>query len=199
MGIFLFHSSYMDRFSRSGDGPLRCSFRLFPILLLLCSCATASTPGSFPHLLVEASESGRGWPFGESGRGPVQILTETSREEVYGWTSKKPIGLGGYDSEVTGQGPLERQQRFLNSLWGPNGDIIFYERIGACCPFDLFGAPLDKGMLDVYALTWDGLAEPEHLFLDRYREGPVRIPVGLITKVKQLLAYYRVSDNLGFP
>ncbi len=156
--------------------------------LIIPGCAASSKPGNPPHLLVEASRSGRGWPFGESGRGSVIHIKEIAREEEYGWTAGKPVGLGGYDSEIPGETGLGRQQQYLNSLWGPEGEIIFYERIGTCCPFDMFGAPLDKGMLDVYALTWEGQAELKHLYLDRFREGPVRIPSGLTTKVKQLSA-----------
>ena len=171
----------------------------FLAFLLLCGCASTPAPGSPPRLLIESSESGRGWPYGESGRGAVMILTETSDEEIYGWTSEKPIGLGGYDSDAAGEGGIERQVRFLNSLWGPGGETLFYERIGTCCAFDLFGAPLDKGMLDVYALTWDGQSNPKHLYLDRYREGPVKIPMGLTTKIKPSLAHSRLNDNLRSP
>ncbi len=176
----------------------QCFLRLVGILLV-AGCAAGTSPDTPPRLLVEASQSGRGWPFGESGDGPLLLLTATSRNEDYGWTPKKPVSPGGYDSEAQGQGGLVRQQRYMNSLWGPHGETIFYERIGTCCPFDLYGAPLDKGMLDVYALTWNGLAKPKHLYLDRYREGPLKIPVGLTTKVKPPVALLSLIYNLGSP
>lgn len=167
--------------------------------LIIPGCAASSKPGSPPRLLIEASMSGRGWPFGESGRGSVIHIEEIAREEEYGWTARKPIGLGGYYSEIPGETGFDRQQQYLNSLWGPEGEIIFYEKIGTCCPFDLFGAPLDKGILDVYALTWEGQAEPKHLYMDRFREEPIRIPSGLTTKVKQLLALSGDDCNLRLP
>ena len=167
--------------------------------LIIPGCAASSNPGSPPRLLIEASMSGRGWPFGESGRGSVIHIEEIAHEEEYGWTARKPISLGGYYSEIPGETGFDRQQQYLNSLWGPEGETIFYERIGTCCPFDLFGALLDKGMLDVYALTWEGQAEPKHLYMDRFREGPIRIPAGLTSKVKQLLALSWDDSNLRLP
>jgi hypothetical protein len=119
-----------------------------------------------------------------------------ARDRRYGWTAEKPVGLGGFDSDLPGETGFDRQQRFLNSLWGPEGEVIFYERIGTCCPFNLFGAPLDKGMLDVYSLTWEGQNNPEHLYLDRFREGTIQIPAGLTTKVKQPLALSGDRCNL---
>ena len=92
--------------------------------------------------------------------------------------------LGGFDAEPPGDDRLALQVRYLNSLWGPQGETIFYERIGTCCPFQMYGAPLDKGMLDIYTLTWEGQAEPRHLYLDGFRTGVVRIPAGLTTKVR---------------
>lgn len=167
--------------------------------LFISGCAVSPKAGSPPRLLIEASMSGKGWPFGESGRGSVIYIKENAREEKYGWTARDPIGLGGYYSEIPGETGFDRQQQYLNSLWGPEGETVFYERIGTCCPFDLFGAPLDKGMLDVYALTWEEQTEPKHLYLDRFREGPIRIPAGLTTKVKQLLALFGDDCNLRLP
>jgi hypothetical protein len=113
------------------------------------------------------------------------VLEQTARDPSYGWNYEEPPGLGGYDAVPPEPDGDHRQIMFLNSLWGPEGETVFYERIGRCCPFQVYGAVLDRGMLDVYALTWDGLPEPRHIFLDRYRVGPLRIPVGLTTKVKQ--------------
>ena len=152
------------------------------LMLLLTSCA-GSSAWSTPPLLVEATRDGQGWPFGESGHGPVRNLEETSTDPRYGWSARRPVELGGFDAEPPGDDRLALQVRYLNSLWGPQGETIFYERIGTCCPFQMYGAPLDKGMLDIYTLTWEGQEEPRHLYLNGFRTGTVRIPRGLTTKV----------------
>jgi hypothetical protein len=153
------------------------------IFALAGGCA-GNAPGSPPRLLVESTRGGRAWPYGESGRESVRRIEETSTDPRYGWTHRKPVGLGGFDARGSEEDRFERQIRFLNSLWGPNGETIFYERIGTCCSFQFFGAPLDKGMLDVYSLTWEGQKEPMHLYLDGFREGAVKIPRGLTSRIK---------------
>lgn len=150
---------------------------------LLPSCAGSST-WSPPLLFVEETRDGQGWPFGESGHGPVRRIEETSTDLRYGWTAKKPVDLGGFDAEPPEEDRLAMQVRYLNSLWGSQGETIFYERIGTCCPFQMYGAPLDKGILDIYALTWEGQEKPRHLYLNGFRTGVVRIPAGLTTKVR---------------
>ena len=158
---------------------MRTPVRLLSCLVFLAACAG---PGSvrLPPLLPRAGGE-PGWPFGESGRGPVTHLSEQADDEDYGWKPAHPIPLGGAD-----QGANEvwaRQRSFLNSLWGPGGQILFYERLGSCCPFDHPGAPLDRGTLDVYEVTWDGLQAPRHLYLDRFRVGEVVIPVDLTSRI----------------
>jgi len=154
------------------------------ILILILTSCTGSSVWSTPPLLIEATRDGQGWPFGESGQGPVSNLEETSTDPRYGWSANKPVELGGFDTETHEGDRLTSQIRYLNSLWGPQGETIFYERIGSCCPFQMYGAPLDKGMLDIYTLTWEGQAEPRHLYLDGFRTGVVRIPRGLTSKVR---------------
>jgi hypothetical protein len=167
----------VDRFSNAGVKPVAL------LVLILASCAGPSGV-SPPRLLVETTRDGQGWPFGESGRGPVLDLSETADDPRYGWTSKKPVELGGFDTRPPEEESLARQVRYLNSLWGPRGETIFYERIGTCCPFQMFGAPLDKGMLDIYALTWEGQERPRHLYLDSYHTGTIRIPESLTSRVR---------------
>jgi hypothetical protein len=155
---------------------------LFPAVMAIGACAhrQAFPP---PRLVVSASAQGRGRPYGESGGRPVQHLAGTAERDTYGWRYTDPVMLGGYDLDPAQDESELRQIRFLNSLWGPGGETVFYERVGTCCPFLFFGAPLDKGVLDIYALTWEGSGEPRHLYLDRYRTGPLLIPIGLTCRV----------------
>jgi hypothetical protein len=151
-----------------------------PVVVLLLSACAATEPT--PLIPVASSTDGRGVPFGESGRGAMMPIEETSADDGYGWSPAHPVRLGGYDPTLGPTSGEGRQVAYLNSLWGPEGETVFYERIGICCPFEHFGAPLDRGMLDVYSLTWEGSGEPRLLYLDRYREGPVRVPHGLTTR-----------------
>jgi len=161
------------------EGGLRCRKVGLLVLLMLAGCA-GGTGGGIPPLLPRSGAT-PGWPYGESGRGTVQHLPSGAEDPDYGWTPSLPVPLGGSEwgeSEV-----WDRQMSYLNSLWGPEGQILFYERLGSCCPFDHPGAPLDRGTLDVYEIKWDGLVSPRHLYLDRFREGAVLLPAGLTSKV----------------
>jgi hypothetical protein len=165
--------------------PRREAILLAPLFLMVTAAVACAHrhPPTPPHLVVSASAHGRGWPYGESGRGPVQYLAGKASNESYAWNYADPVMLGGYDRDPARDDSEQRQIRFLNSLWGPGGETVFYERVGTCCPYPFTGAPLDKGTVDVYALTWEGSGEPRHLYLDRYRNGPLLIPIGLTSRV----------------
>jgi hypothetical protein len=96
-----------------------------------------------------------------------------TEDPTYGYTAGNPVQVGGH-REV---GNLY-QQRFLNALWGPLGQPIAYERVGSCCPFETQDGEMG-GLLDVYRITYEGLEDPIHLYLDLYRNGEIRVPVGL--------------------
>ncbi len=162
---------------------LPVTFAGFILLLVIAAGCAGSRGGALQPLIVDETESRMGWPYGESGRGRVRHLPKTARKAGYGWSHRNPVATGGFAAPPGGETIIERQIRYLNSLWGPEGQIIFYEYVGTCCPFTHYGAPLDRGVLNVYALRWEGLAEPRHLFLDGFREGEVLIPKGLTSKI----------------
>jgi hypothetical protein len=152
------------------------------ISLSVAACAHRSHHSPFqPEQFSPLQEGRPGWPWGESGAGPLMHIAEQARDARYGWTPDQPIRLGGYSVGLAEA--VEQQIRFLNSLWGPQGDVLLYEKVGTCCPFDWRGAPLDKGTLDVFELRGGGLPRPRHLYLDRYRRDSPRIPIGLTSRV----------------
>ena len=105
-------------------------------------------------------------PCGESGlggQGPVIVSTPTD-DPTYGTTQANPVRVGG----VSGY----HEERYLRSLWGPDGQTVRFERIGSCCPMP------EGGLLDAIRVHYRGLDEPIVLYLDAYHEGPLRIPVG---------------------
>ena len=96
-------------------------------------------------------------------------LESVSTDPVYGFDPSSPIKSGtGYPS----------QWRYLNALRGPHGEVVFYERLGACCPFDSPAVTRGKAFLDQYRLRYEGLAEPKNLFFNMFEQAPVAAPFG---------------------
>ncbi|MFC7668783.1 hypothetical protein ACFQT0_16455 [Hymenobacter humi] len=69
--------------------------------------------------------------------------------------------------------------RYLNALKGPQGQVVTYERQASCCPFKTRRGVVDNtGMLDVYAVTWEGKTTPVTLYINMYRGGRLLAPQG---------------------
>ncbi|WP_210515398.1 hypothetical protein [Hymenobacter terricola] len=103
------------------------------------------------------------------------LIQETSKDETYGFTANNPVRVGGGR-----EAGARNQQRYLNALLGPHGEVIEYERQGSCCAFKIPAEGIDnEGQLDVYSLTWKGRKEPLKLYLNMYEDGPLAAPMGL--------------------
>ena len=114
--------------------------------------------------------SGRATPFGVSGADPYATLEGSTLDPTYAYTPQNPVRVGGFSSDD----PEAAQRAFLNALWGPQGQPIYYERIGSCCPLP------DMGMLDAFALTYEGLEGPPLVvYVDLYHSDRVWLPLGL--------------------
>ena len=127
-------------------------------LLLLhagCSCSSSTSPAIRGSTTVDGS----GYPSGQTDPSNAMELPGVSDDPAYGTTQEKPIKVGGSSRE---------QVRYLNALRGPNGETIRYERQGHCCPCETENGIMGTGMLDVYALTYEGLDEPNVLYLTFY-------------------------------
>jgi hypothetical protein len=64
------------------------------------------------------------------------------------------------------------ERRFLNTLAGPNGESISYNRIGSVRG--------QSGLLDWYSITYAGLDKPISLYIDMYNAELLKIPVGFM-------------------
>lgn len=105
-------------------------------------------------------------------------INEVSKDKTYGYTVENPIMVGNMDNA----GPLN-ERRFLNALSGPNGEEISYYRIGSCCHFKTKNSAFgDVGMLDKYAVKYEGLKEEIILYINMYDSDALKIPVGFIKK-----------------
>jgi hypothetical protein len=106
------------------------------------------------------------------------IITEYSKDKKYGYDQDYPINI----FYRTTKEDFINQQRFLNALAGPKGEIITYTKLESCCPFPSKKTELGAGFLDVYELKWDGQKKPIKLYLNIYEKGVLMVPVGLSLK-----------------
>ncbi|MFE3867144.1 2-dehydro-3-deoxyphosphooctonate aldolase [Flavobacterium sp. LS2P90] len=106
------------------------------------------------------------------------IITEYSKDKKYGYDQDYPINIF---YRTTKEDSIN-QQRFLNALAGPKGEIIRYTKLESCCPFPTKRTDLGAGFLDVYELKWDGQKKTVKLYLNIYEKGILMVPVGLSLK-----------------
>jgi hypothetical protein len=157
------------------------------LVILLAGCGAAAPPPSLrstaldPVTVTEPADppisgttigpAGRATPFGVSGGDPIAQLVGPTADPTYAFTPENPARVGGFGDDSN---PESGEQSFLNALWGPQGQPIYYQRIGSCCPQG------DFGMLDAFAVTYPGLeGEALVLYLDVYHRDDLRVPVGL--------------------
>jgi len=151
-------------------------------IVFLCGCASGasrpeppSEPG--PEIVASTRVEGRLHPSG-GGAGPYLELTEPAASETYGYTPDDPIKVGtGSPDDRPGN-----ERRYLNALLGPEGQVTTYQRVGSCCHFETPNSELGVGLLDVYEVTYEGLAEPVTLYLNMYDQGEPRIPRGFTAR-----------------
>ncbi len=102
-----------------------------------------------------------------------------SYTKSYGYSSKDPIKVGGV---YQNQG-VQREYQYSSMLEGLDNQPLKINRIGSCCDFK-YGLN-QIGLLDNFAITYDGLNDTIYLYLDMYRmDGLPKIPIGF--KLKQI-------------
>jgi len=103
------------------------------------------------------------------------IIKTVSTDSTYGYTEANPIRVGATSPA--------NERRYLNSIYGPQGQVLKYERAGSCCDFKTPNGMLNEtGLLDMYEVTYHGLEEPVLLYLDMYDYAPLAAPVGFTLK-----------------
>ena len=106
------------------------------------------------------------------------VITAFSKDKKYGYDKDYPINIfyrGTKDDVIN-------QQRFLNALAGPNGEVITFSKLESCCPFPSKNTEMGAGFLDVYEIKWEGLKKPILLYLNIYERGQLMVPVGFSLK-----------------
>jgi len=130
-------------------------------------------------ILAATKRRGKGAPYGRSDASQFFIrLTETAADPSYGLSADNPVKLGG--DNLT-QGP-QRERAYLNGLRGPAGEVIEYERLGSCCPFETPNGILGRGFLDVFRVTYAGQQVPIKIYVNFYDKGPLLVPVGFTAR-----------------
>ncbi len=119
-------------------------------------------------------------PCGRSGNRPHMIIFEVTTDKTYGYTQENPIKVGGYSEN---DGP-DNERRYLNSIHGPNGEIISYTREGSCCFFRTPNGMDGVGLLDRFKITYEGLKEPVFLYLNMYDYEMPEAPYGFTARTE---------------
>ena len=139
---------------------------------LVISCT--ATQNKTPEVLSTITVDGKTPRHKSNENRPFFILLTPTDDKGYGRTPEKPINVGVGASE---------QHKYLNSLAGPNGELLEYTRLGACCPFEDPALPFGGGLLDIYQVIYEGASEPVNLYLNLYHEDDkLYIPVGFTSR-----------------
>ena len=143
------------------------------IALLLGACSTATPPPITSTTSTKQGGTAITADMIGSSRGAMSLSRRAS-DAAYAYSETAPVKIGGGFG-----GGSDRTYQFLNSLRGPNGEAVRYDRVGTCCPFKAPSSPFGEGLLEVFTLTYPGQDQPKRLYFNWYEEGEVMVPVGL--------------------
>lgn len=101
-------------------------------------------------------------------------ITEVSTDKNYGYDQDYPVNLGFLPSKMADVSV----QRYFGALSGPKGERVTYKKTDSCCPFPTKKDAMGAGLLDVYEITWEGLAKPKIIYVNTYEKGAVKAPQG---------------------
>ena len=102
------------------------------------------------------------------------VITEVSSDKKYGYDQDYPINLGFLPIQTA----EINVKRYFGALSGPNGEKLTYKKTDTCCPFPSKKNEMGAGVLDIYEVTWEGLAQPKLIYINLYEKGKVLAPKG---------------------
>jgi hypothetical protein len=159
-------------------------FALFAVAIILSACQAIQTKSgasnrSEPEIRSSTYSGGKGVPNGRTDSALPYLRAvklEVASDPEYGYSPERPIKTGPAASRL--------HLLYLNSLRGPKGEVVEYERKGSCCEFEDKSLPLGGGLLDVYKIKVDGSGEVVTLYVDMYRnrKEPLQLPVGFTVR-----------------
>ena len=101
---------------------------------------------------------------------PLRDVIDKAPNEEYALIGTNPAKVG--------EQSVENQRRYISSLAGPNGEELFFQRTGSCCPYPSENGTLGTALVDIFEVTYDGLKKPKLLHISFYDEEPLYIPHG---------------------
>ncbi len=104
----------------------------------------------------------------------VFVITEISKDDKYGYDADYPVNLGFMKFETA----EINVKRYFGALTGPKGEEITYTKVDTCCPFPTDTYNMGAGMLDIYEVSWKGLAGPKRIYINLYEKGQIVAPQG---------------------
>jgi hypothetical protein len=144
---------------------------LFFISILCLSASCVSTKSSIKNIDDNA-------PTPRLINNTTFLLSEYSKDKKYGYDKDYPINV----FFMSTRNDTINQERFLNALAGPNGEMISYAKVESCCPFPTKRSEMGAGFLDVYEIRWTGQKNAIKLYMNCYEKGALLVPVGLRIK-----------------
>jgi hypothetical protein len=102
------------------------------------------------------------------------VITEISTEAKYGYDADYPVNLGFMPFETA----EVNVKRYFGALTGPAGQTVTYKKVDSCCPFPTEKYTMGAGLLDIYEVSWQGLATPKRIYINLYEKGQVSAPEG---------------------
>jgi hypothetical protein len=102
------------------------------------------------------------------------VIVAISKDKKYGYDQDYPVNLGFLPYQTAEM----NVQRYFGALTGPKGEKLSYTKVDTCCPFPSKRNDMGAGLLDVYEVTWQGLAEPVRIYVNLYEKGEIVAPYG---------------------
>lgn len=144
------------------------------VILLATAISGCSTSKPKDGLTSSLTFQGKGYPNSDAVATYGYLSLEgVSSDSTYGYTMENPIKVAHSGDNGSGQ-----ESKYMNALLGPNGENIYFERLGSCCHFEDKTLSLGGGLLDKFYLKIANGTEVV-LYLDMYRTGILLAPKGL--------------------